>query len=218
MNSLEAEKAFWANPKKRAHFSRAYWEKELKRNNLDRAFFKNKSVCEIGCGPFGVIYFLDAKERIGVDPLLWYYEKMGLLSPERAKEMTLINGEGEDLKDVGNNSVDIVICFNVLDHTREPEKVLLEAKRILKPHGIFCLNVHVISKWLLPVRKALRYFDHPHPHHFCQKEVRSLMEQKGFAVKMESLYRISPEPTSLKAVIGRLAMFHYSIMAEKKQD
>ena len=64
-SSLRAEKKFWSDPKNYYHFTKKYWEWELERDNLSFSLFKDKIVCEIGCGPFGMIYSINnAKKKL----------------------------------------------------------------------------------------------------------------------------------------------------------
>ncbi len=218
LGSLKAEEAFWANPNNYRHFSHSYWERELKRDGLDFSFFQDKLVCEIGCGPFGMIYFADAKGKIGVDPLIPYYQELELLSNDRVGDMTLIPSGAESLPQIQDDSVDVVICYNVLDHVQRPGNVLSEISRILKNGGIFYLNCHVVGSLLIPVRKMLKFVDPPHPHHFSTKDLRFLLDKMSFDVLREKVYRMTPSLTSLKALAGRLAMFHYSVLAKVAKD
>ena len=213
VTSLKAEKSFWANPNNYKHFSRSYWEKELQRDDIDFSFFQDNLVCEIGCGPFGMIYFANAKHKIGVDPLIPYYNKLGLLPNDKVKDMTLIPTVAENLTQIQNDSIDIVICYNVLDHVQKPENVLLETNRILKKGGTLYLNCHVVGNLLIPVRRILKYVDSPHPHHFSIKDLRFLLSKTSFNVMRDKVYRMTPSLTSLKALAGRVAMFHYSVLA-----
>jgi len=215
---LKAEKDFWANPNNYKHFSRSYWEKELKRVDLDFSFFHDKSVCEIGCGPFGMIYFANAKRKIGVDPLIPYYQKLGLLPKHKVQDMTLIPTGAENLTQMQSHSIDIVICYNVLDHVKKPENVLLETNRILKNSGTLYLNCHTVGNLLIPVRRMLKYVDPPHPYHFSTKDLRFLLVKTGFGVMKEKVYRMTPPLTSLKALAGKLAMLHYSVLAKVAKD
>ncbi len=218
LRSLKAEEAFWADPDNYKHFSRAYWERELERDELDFSFFQDRRVCEIGCGPFGMIHFAEAKYKIGVDPLIPYYREIGLLSPDKVAGMTLIPHGAESLPEIHDRTVDVVICYNVLDHVQDPGNVLLEIRRILKNGGIFYLNCHMVGTLLTPVRKILKFVDHPHPYHFSRKDLRSLLDKTSFDVLKEKVYRMTPSLTSLKALAGRLAMFHYSVLAQADED
>jgi ubiquinone/menaquinone biosynthesis C-methylase UbiE len=213
---LGTEKAFWANPENYTHFSTTYWQKELRKVGIDFSFFKDKSVCEIGCGPFGMIYYIDAKTKIGIDPLIPYYQELGLITDDRTKNITLLPCGGENLQKVASNSVDTVICYNVLDHVREPGKVLSEACRILKSNGTLFLNCHIVGTFLLPVRSVLKYIDPPHHHHFSKRDLQLLLNRCGFVINKEKKYRMTPALTSFKALAGRITMFHFSVLANKK--
>jgi SAM-dependent methyltransferase len=214
VKSLEAEKEFWRERADYGHFNRSEWERQLARDDLDFSFFEDKVVCEVGCGPFGMIYFLKARHRIGVDPLIPYYRELGLLSDNRTEGMTLIAGDGEALKEIEDDSIDVVICYNVLDHVRKPGDVLEEIRRILKGDGTLYLNCHAISNLLVPARLLLKSLDKAHPHHFSVEDLRSLVCENGFDVTKEKVYRMKTSVKSLKALAGRVAMFHYSVLAK----
>lgn len=217
ISSLEAEKSFWANSAHYQHFNINYWRRMLKKDGLDFSFFENKDVCEIGCGPFGMIYYIDAKTKIGIDPLMSYYHELGLNTGDRAENITLLSGNGENLDKIASDSMDIVICYNVLDHVQCPQKVLSEAYRMLKPNGTLFLNCHIVGTFLLPVRNILKYIDPPHPHHFSRRDLQLLLNRCGFDVDREQKYRMTPALTSFKALAGRFLMSHYSVLANKKK-
>ena len=133
--SLNSEKDFWKNPCNYHKFSRDYWSLVLKRDDLSFSFFDNKIICEIGCGPFGIIYFINkAKKKYGVDPLINFYKEIGILKPK--DDVILINTAGESVEQIEDKTIDIVICYNVLDHVLNPKKVLSEINRILNNRGI----------------------------------------------------------------------------------
>jgi SAM-dependent methyltransferase len=71
------------------------------------------------------------------------------------------------------NSVDLVICTQVLEHTRSPWKAMHEFKRILKPGGYVLFSVpHV-------------WFYHPHPTDYwrmTQEGVVAICEDANFEV------------------------------------
>jgi len=62
------------------------------------------------------------------------------------KDVDYLNGRGEGLP-FGDNSFDLVISFNSLDHCEDPTKVLSEISRVLKRSGIFYLGIHVRSEY-----------------------------------------------------------------------
>lgn len=109
-----------------------------------------KKICvDIGAGPKGLLADINCKYKIALDPLMdSYKDKFKMVDYDehicsRAEEIPL-----ED------NTADLVVCTNALDHTEIPEQVISEVRRILKPSGyfavIFCINLALV---------------HPHPAH-----------------------------------------------------
>src|SRR5262245_29503333 len=52
--------------------------------------------------------------------------------------------DAHDLHMVADESVDFVISISVLEHVRQPQKVMQEIFRILKPDGMVYINVHFV--------------------------------------------------------------------------
>jgi 2-polyprenyl-6-hydroxyphenyl methylase / 3-demethylubiquinone-9 3-methyltransferase len=93
---------------------------------------------EIGCGG-GILSEELARmglSTIGIDPS----EQSLKIAITHAKESNLIinyeKGAGETLP-FPNNSFDIVICCDVLEHVRDLPKVISEISRVLKHGGVF---------------------------------------------------------------------------------
>jgi ubiquinone/menaquinone biosynthesis C-methylase UbiE len=135
-----------------------YWSEELPRFGCSRDLFTGKRVLDIGCGPVGLIHFLDnAAERIRIDPLLLQYEsRMTLPGPQLS-----LAGLGESLP-LASSSVDIAICFNALDHMQDPAAALAEIRRVLRPGGTLLLMIHSFPTWARP----FFWIDRLHPHHW----------------------------------------------------
>jgi ubiquinone/menaquinone biosynthesis C-methylase UbiE len=109
---------------------------------LDRISTFDKRVVEIGGGAVGVIYDLEAKERIIIEPLTDEYRDF-FPCPYHVKA----KGESMPLED---GSVDLVVITNALDHCENPAKVLSEAKRVLRAGGwlaiVNCVDLAEIHK------------------------------------------------------------------------
>ncbi|MGF1572806.1 MAG: class I SAM-dependent methyltransferase [Sumerlaeia bacterium] len=56
---------------------------------------------------------------------------------EQARHLPFIQNELENIDQVESDSVDVVISFNTFEHVQDPEMVLNELLRILKPKGLF---------------------------------------------------------------------------------
>lgn len=191
-----------------------YWSEELPRFACSRDFFTGKRVLDIGCGPVGLIHFLDnAAARIRIDPLLLQYEsRMTLQGPQLS-----LAGLGESLP-LASDSVDIAICFNALDHMQDPAAALAEISRVLRPGGTLLLMIHSFPKWARP----FFWIDRLHPHHWT---AQAFARQIGdtFAVERSATVRRRFEvpfskwifPSSWKYLAGNLVVASTYVRARK---
>jgi len=140
----------------------AYWAGERRYFDLPDNFFSGKRVLDVGCGPVGLIHFLpEAALRIRLDPLLAEYsEKLPLAEPSLSVVAT-----GEDLP-LPDSSVEVAVCFNALDHMRDPGRALAEVRRVLRPGGTLLLMIHTFPAWTMPLLAV----DRLHPHHWTERD------------------------------------------------
>ncbi len=97
-------------------------------------------VLEVGCGSRGLIFFWEpAGLRVGIDPLAVQYA--GLFPWHRRVPTSAAAGEALPFAD---ESFDVVLCDNVIDHAERPGAIMRELARVLKPGGVlfFTVNVH----------------------------------------------------------------------------
>jgi ubiquinone/menaquinone biosynthesis C-methylase UbiE len=189
----ESEKRFW-----QGLFSNGYHgmdlEKLLKqrclldlviRYDFDLSFFEDKTVVEIGCGPYGCVSSIVARNRVGVDPLMDYFKQH---TKSVFDGLHYVKSVGEVLP-FPNDYADVVICQNVLDHTNAPYDCLREINRILKLNGLLVLWVNNYHFIVALIRKnvekgRLGFFafkkDVPHPHSFTLSEILRMMRKFGF--------------------------------------
>ena len=132
-----------------------------------------RRVLEIGGAGLPAAPFLEGfDERHALDPLMGEYEKLfgradrGVLARE---------GRAEELP-YGDGEFDAVVMLNVLDHVEDPDRVLREIRRVLRPRsGVAFLSCDTYAPlWLAlrAVRVALRgkrNNDLLHPHHFTER-------------------------------------------------
>ena len=97
-------------------------------------------VVEVGSGAHGLIFYFGAEHGIGVDPLAVSY---GSLFPRWQGRAQTIAAVGESLP-FADQSFDLVLCDNVVDHAESPRKIVGELARILVPGGLlyFTVNIH----------------------------------------------------------------------------
>jgi SAM-dependent methyltransferase len=189
----ESEKIFWHDL-----FSKGYHGIDLEtllkqrhlldlviRYDFDLSFFEDKTVVEIGCGPYGCVSSIMPGNKIGIDPLIDYFKQH---TKSHSEGLHYIKSVGE-LLPLPNDCADVVICQNVLDHTCVPYDCLREINRILKLNGLLVLWVNSYHFIVAFIRKnvengrfGFRAFrkDMPHPHSFTLGEVLRITRKFGF--------------------------------------
>jgi SAM-dependent methyltransferase len=97
-------------------------------------------VIEVGSGAHGLIFYFGANRGVGVDPLAVSYRR---LFPRWQNCAPTIAAVGERLP-FSEQSFDVVICDNVVDHAESPAGIVAELVRVLRTGGLlyFTVNVH----------------------------------------------------------------------------
>lgn len=148
--------------------------------SLNINYLREKSILEVGCGTGMIHSFNFSCEKVGIDPLINRFDNINSKSSAQ-----LAAGIGEQLP-FKENRFDIIIYYNVLDHTKSPAKTVTECQRVLKSGGNLLLSVNTFdAHWSL--RRAADYLDRPHPHHFTICEVKTMFKSKGFTIKSQKL-------------------------------
>jgi SAM-dependent methyltransferase len=146
-------------------------------------------VLEVGSGAHGLIFFFEAAERVGVDPLADHYRQLFPAWQERA---TTIAAEGERLP-LDDASFDIVLCDNVVDHAESPRRIVEEIARVTRPGGLmfFTVNVHhPIYGWASALHSGWRALGIPieitpfadHTVHLTLDDARNLLRGVAFKI------------------------------------
>ena len=101
---------------------------------------RDARIIEVGSGAHGLIFCFGGEHRVGVDPLAVAY---GELFPGWQRRAQTVAAAGESLPFV-DQSFDVVLCDNVVDHAECPAQIVKELARILVPGGLlyFTVNVH----------------------------------------------------------------------------
>ena len=97
-------------------------------------------VIEVGSGAHGLIFYFGTETRVGVDPLAVDY---GRLFPRWQRSARTIAACGESLP-FADQSFDVVLCDNVVDHAESPQRIVRELARVLVRGGLlyFTVNIH----------------------------------------------------------------------------
>ena len=107
------------------------------KKDLKLLTLKNKSVLELGSGSGLFVAYLrkNGVESYGVEPEEGAFKSSKLLLRENNLPNCIKNGFGERIP-FKDNYFDIVVSFQVLEHTQDPLKVLEQSRRVLKKGGL----------------------------------------------------------------------------------
>jgi SAM-dependent methyltransferase len=85
---------------------------------------------------------------------------------------------------------DFILCADVLEHLREPERMLRECRRRLKPGGVLIASLpnsaHAYVRWNVLLGRFPKHdrglFDRTHLHFFSWQGWKELLETAGLAI------------------------------------
>jgi ubiquinone/menaquinone biosynthesis C-methylase UbiE len=132
-------------------------------------------ILEIGSGAAGIISCLESKVRFGVDPLESLFASIERFKKMRDPNVAYLSAKGEMLP-FPDNTFDLVIIDNVLDHCEDPNVTVTEMYRILNLSGIVYLRINTHHVWGYLVRKIMENFviDQGHPYTFSKSNIIKL--------------------------------------------
>lgn len=100
---------------------------------------EESSILDIGCGPACLAQFIESGSKTFLDPLLDDFRRM---FPGTLLKGNYITRMAEEIP-IESNSFDLILCFNTLSFTLNPELVLHEVGRLLKPGGTFAVSIRL---------------------------------------------------------------------------
>ncbi|MDX8412169.1 MAG: class I SAM-dependent methyltransferase [Mariprofundaceae bacterium] len=100
---------------------------------------EDASILDIGCGPACPAQFIEHGRKTYIDPLLDEFRRA---YPAGLPKSKFIACQAEDIG-LPDASFDLILSCNALDCMLNPELVLNEVERLLKPGGTFILGIHV---------------------------------------------------------------------------
>lgn len=162
---------------------------EILNSLVHRYYVPNKVIMDIGCG--SCVWNTDHLPVIGVDineNMLQHAKASGRLSEYKISEISSIDHD--------DDSVDIIVISEVLEHLPDFERTIDEIHRILKPGGIMISSVPydtLISFWkpLFSIQCIIQgylfgddYYKNKcgHVQHFSPYIIRNAISAKGFEI------------------------------------
>jgi SAM-dependent methyltransferase len=94
---------------------------------------------DVGPGLVSIFESLPIDPMSAIEPLQQEYDE---IQSTATLKVGYIRGSGENMYMFGDDFFNFVYCVNVIDHTPNPEKMLAEIRRVLKPGGNFYFQVN----------------------------------------------------------------------------
>ena len=152
------------------------------------------TVVELGSGVGANLRYLPVGARlIAIEPNPYMHTRLRRAARARGVEVEIRSVVAERI-DLPDASADAVISSLVLCSVRDPEAVLAEVRRILRPGGRFSFAEHVAARRGTPTRWAQRILRRPWAWVFegcsCERDLASVIRSAGFTSVDLSHHRI----------------------------
>jgi len=136
------------------------------------------SILDIGCGPVCAARFLEHGEHVYLDPLLDDFRRAYPGKLAKGKHLAVA---AEDIP-MPDASFDFILCIDALDHVMNPEMVLHEMERLLKPGGTLILGLPVFPALFVRFRYMLECFfplfrNEAHPYSYTYQGIRNTLSR-----------------------------------------
>ncbi|MBD3221903.1 methyltransferase domain-containing protein [bacterium] len=119
------------------------------------------TVLEIGPGPGANLrYYRPGTRLVAVEPSEPARRRLERRARRRRVDLDLHDLAGEGLP-FADRSHDVVVCTLVLCSVDDPERVLAEARRVLRPGGRFLFCEHVVAREGTPTRRLQSWLRSP---------------------------------------------------------
>jgi O-antigen biosynthesis protein len=139
---------------------------------------------DLGCGDGRLGAYLRTKRLTAADVSAVALERAGARLPA-ARLVMLVPDAPLPL---GDASFDLVLCAETIEHVRDIQRLLSEARRVLRPHGTLALTTPAHGRGTALRALTLgvdRVLDprSPHLRHFTRRSLDSLLGEMGFEVR-----------------------------------
>jgi SAM-dependent methyltransferase len=206
LEAQEREKGLWDGVIHHDYYVlRVLADNSVKAPQVRKCFDRTpETSLEIGIGPFGIgitAFLPEIPRRFAVDSLALVPLESNVNSCLKSSEelrrymrqlrapIRYIQGCGEEMP-IRTESMDLIICCNVLDHTSDPDAILREMHRVLKPKGLLFFDVDTFSilgllKWHSWTKYAHKdeILVTTHPYRMYERDVVRRLRSSGFQLQ-----------------------------------
>ena len=203
------------------YYQTTYRETQLntdlaRKNRLQFCFPSNlsgKKIISIGSGAAVDIEFLIPKNEVhGVDIM----EDALKIALEKGVKVHLLDLNNINQLPFKDNSFDIVIATDILEHLFDPMKILIEMRRILKESGFGIISVPNHFFWkmrlrilfggdiILPFHSEAEQWDYFHIRFFNSKGFEKMLQIAGFDIVQRYYDKFINVPQGLPYFIDRM--------------
>ncbi|MFQ5744068.1 MAG: class I SAM-dependent methyltransferase [Acidobacteriota bacterium] len=133
-------------------------------------------VLDVGCGPTCTARYFEAGSKTYLDPLMESYRRAYAATLPQAGKVC---GRAEMIP-AADDTFDVVISVNALDHMHDPGEVLAEVRRVLAPDGVFLLGIFLHAPAVAVGRRLIDRFlpfarEDAHPYSYTLAGMRALL-------------------------------------------
>lgn len=164
-------------------------------NLVNESSVNPKNILDVGCASGWFLSQLHQNfpksQASGVD----VYKDAITHGKKQYKFLKLVYGDAHKLPFL-NESFDLVVCTEVLEHVVDPQGVLKEIKRVLTPNGITIIEMDtgnflftMIWYWWTHLRRGV--WRDSHIHVFNTKKLEDLIEKSGFLIKEKKFFNFT---------------------------
>lgn len=177
------------------NFLQYLWHTRKLKSVVDLVDIVPNNILDVGCASgwfLSEIFLVYPKANcVGVD----VYKKAIDYGKKRYKELKLVQADAHNLP-FKNDSFDLVICTEVLEHVVDPEKVLGEIKRVLSNDGIAIVEMdsgNFLFKvvWYLWTNVRNGVWHHSHIYPFDAKKLEGMIKKSGFTIAQKKSFNFS---------------------------
>lgn len=128
---------------------------------------------------------------VGVDK----YKEAIIFGNKKYKNLNLVFGDAQNLP-FKDNSFDLVICAEVLEHVNNPSKVLSEIYRVLTPGGLAVIemdsgNILFKSAWFWWTNIRHGVWEHSHIHSFNTNKLERMIRKSHLKIEKKKIFNFT---------------------------